>query len=126
MAQRHVIELVDDLDQTLINNNGGAHTFALDGRTYDIDLTDENAEKLSAALAPFIAVARRSDKPAPRVRGRARTKSQTDAIREWARANGYDVSDRGRIAESIIEAYKNASGEPRADEPARNKKSKKR
>lgn len=107
MAQRHVIQLIDDLDQTLIDEGGATHTFAIDGRSYEIDLSAENAEKLRESLAPFVAVARRSARDAtPTSRKRSRSKGETDAIRAWARDHGYEVNDRGRISESVIAAYR--------------------
>lgn len=111
MAERHIIELIDDLDNTPIGEAGGRHTFALDNRTWEIDLSAENVEKLREALAPFIKVGRRpsstTDKTASASipKGRARSQDETNAIREWARSNGYEVSNRGRIAESTIQAY---------------------
>ncbi|PRB17258.1 Lsr2 family protein [Microbacterium sp. MYb62] len=111
MAQRHIVELIDDLDQTPIDGAGGSHTFALDGREYEIDLSEANADRLRGALAPFIGAGRRvgsskiASASAP-TRGRARSRNETDAIRVWARRNGYEVSDRGRIAESVLNAYR--------------------
>ncbi len=114
MTKRVTILLTDDLD-------GGEATqtvrFALDGRELEIDLTDENAIKLRKTLLPFIAAGRRSgnriDGSQPS-RARANTSSKirddlTD-VRSWAKANGYDVSDRGRVKGDILEAYLAASG----------------
>lgn len=111
MAQRHVIELLDDIDQTVIQDAGGTHTFALDGRTWEIDLSEANLERLHEALAPFIKAGRRrtstgDTRTSQVAKGRARSQEETHAIRRWARANGYAVNDRGRIAESIIEAFR--------------------
>lgn len=113
MAKRHIVELVDDLDQTLIDDSGGTNTFALNGRTYEIDLTAANAHRLEEALAPFVDAARRvsSGSPTPsRGSARARTREETDAIRAWAREHGHAVSDRGRISETIISAYRSSEG----------------
>jgi len=107
MAQRRIVELVDDLDETLIED-GGTQTFALDGKAYEIDLTSANAEKLRDALSPFIAAGRRihqtpTQKSSSRAGGRPR--EDLNAIRQWARENGYTVSDRGRVAADIVAAY---------------------
>lgn len=111
MAQRRIVELIDDLDETTIED-GGTTTFALNGTTYEIDLSAANLERLRDALSPFIQAGRRvrpgsAKKSAP---GRSSKQSNTDlnAIRTWARNNGYTVSDRGRIAAPIIEAYRSA------------------
>ena len=95
-------------------------TFSLENRAYEIDLSDENTDKLHDALAPFVEQAR---KAGGRSGGRGRTRRQvamsdtparsnreeTHAIREWARQNGHQLSDRGRIPKSVIEAYQAAS-----------------
>ena len=109
MAQKVVVSLVDDLD-------GGAGNetveFGLDGKQYEIDLSDNNAAALRSALAEFVAAARR---PTGRRRSQSRSavvaapvtadREQNQAIREWARARGMKVSDRGRIPTEVTEAY---------------------
>lgn len=107
MVQRIEIQLHDDLDNTPIRpGKGETVTFALDGISYEIDLTSKHATALRKALAPYLAAARR--KAAPRGRkGRRPAPSRPDLpkIREWALANGYDVSARGRVAADIQSAY---------------------
>ncbi|MBT2474878.1 Lsr2 family protein [Microbacterium sp. ISL-103] len=110
MAQRRIIELIDDLDETIITD-GGTHAFSLDGAAYEIDLSSANAAKLHDALAPFITAGRRTGRaPSNRTPSRSRSRSTGDlnAIRSWARDNGYTVSDRGRIAANIVAAYNEA------------------
>ena len=115
MAQQTTVRFIDDLDGA---DAAGTFDFALDGRQYQIDLSDENAAKLRDALAPYIGAARKA-----RGRGRGRatrqaavaekparsSRDQTAAIREWARANGHEVSDRGRISKSVMQAYQTAN-----------------
>jgi hypothetical protein len=115
MAQQTTVRFIDDLDGS---DASGTFDFSLDGRQYQVDLSDDNAAKLRDALAPFIDVAR---KTGGRRRGRAQrqtsmtttpatsNREDTAAIREWARAHGHKVSDRGRISKSVMEAYKAAS-----------------
>jgi hypothetical protein len=85
--------------------------FAIDGVTYEIDLSDENHAKMTSELADYIRVARKTTTTAPRStktagRGPARTdREQLRAVREFARRNGYPISDRGRIPEGVMEAY---------------------
>ena len=113
MAQKIIVELVDDLDGTPINDgSGGTVSFALGKRSYDIDLSDANLAKLEEALAPFVDAARPSSNAASggarRASGRpARKASSVDlaAVREWARANGHNVSTRGRVPAAVLEAY---------------------
>ncbi|SFP72312.1 Lsr2 protein [Amycolatopsis arida] len=107
MAQKVVVELIDDIDGT-----EAAETveFGLDGVTYQIDLSEENAEELREALAQYIEHARRAGgrKRAAGGRNGQRTpidREQNQAIRAWARENGYEISDRGRIPSEVVEAY---------------------
>ena len=108
MAQRVEVVLIDDVD--------GGHadetvSFALDGVSYEIDLSDKNAKKLRDALASWTGNARRSGGGRGRRRSSgAAPQKRTDlgSVREWARANGYQVSDRGRISAEIQGAYDKA------------------
>lgn len=115
MATMTTISLVDDLDGTDADESV---SFGLDGTAYEIDLNDANAQRLRDALSVYVAHARRVDgrRPAaPRARAArgaaakpARTapdREQTAAIREWARSNGHEVSERGRLSAAVIEAY---------------------
>lgn len=108
MAQRRIVELIDDLNQTTIDY-GGTLTSSLDGATYEIDLTKANQQRLRDALAPFIKAGRRVRPPVSRGSSVASPSAgERDAIRTWARQNGYSVSDRGRIAADIVAAYRAA------------------
>lgn len=107
MAKRTITMLVDDLD-----GSEAAETvsFALDGVAYEIDLNAENAAKIRDDVAVWTA-------HATRVGGRRRTGvtrptggQDLDAIRTWARANGFEVADRGRISAKVKEAYAAAHG----------------
>jgi len=120
MAQKVIVEMVDDLE----GSPGGDVTtvgFALDGRSYEIDLNSRNAEKLRDSLAEFIAASRRhragrgggTAKVAPAHDSAARERAH--AIREWAREAGHEVSGRGRIPAAVVDAYAQAQQAP---EPA--------
>ncbi|MCR6711807.1 MAG: Lsr2 family protein [Demequina sp.] len=102
MAQRVQVVLVDDVD-------GGSATetvsFSLDGVGYEVDLSDKNAAALRDALAPWVAAGRRVSGRRAAGRGRSRVGSDASKIREWAKANGYKVSERGRVSAEIREAY---------------------
>lgn len=104
---------VDDLDQ----KTEAAETvlFGLDGKNYNIDLSAENASKLRNALAQYITAARpagaSAGKPGvgtPTVKATPDAiskREQLDAIRAWARKQGYDVAEKGRIPVVIREAF---------------------
>lgn len=106
MAQRVQVVLVDDFDQSEAQET---INFAIDGVSYEIDLSVENAGKLRAAVAPWAEHARR-------VGGRRNSRKRTvgvdgssaNDIRTWALANGYEVSNRGRVPAEIREAYDRA------------------
>ncbi|KTS65019.1 hypothetical protein NS206_05785 [Microbacterium testaceum] len=114
MATRHIAQLIDDLDGTPLEEGEGKQiTFSIEGRAYEIDLSDKNADTFFQALAPFVNAARPTGSTAtPRAGSRAtRAKSDVDlaAVRQWARENGHTVSDRGRVPATIVEAYKAAA-----------------
>ncbi|MGW5238151.1 histone-like nucleoid-structuring protein Lsr2 [Monashia sp. NPDC004114] len=110
MAQQVITKLVDDIDGKEITQGGETVRFAVDGVSYEIDLNDRNAKKLRESLAPYMDHARRVR--GSRI-GSSASKAKTDkthvaAIRQWARDNGYTVSDRGRISQDIQKAYAKA------------------
>ncbi len=111
MAQKYIVQLVDDLTQQPIEDGSGESVrFALDGVSYTIDLTGEHAEEFRSALSPYVDAARKAD-----VAGRGTTqkssgarrapKGDLKAIRDWANENGYTVSTRGRIPADVQTAY---------------------
>ncbi|PKW27905.1 histone-like nucleoid-structuring protein Lsr2 [Phycicoccus duodecadis] len=108
MAKKVQVLLVDDVDKESPADE--TVTFALDGVSYEIDLTTENASKLRDSLALWIGHAERTGG-----RRTARTttarpgRRDVGAIRDWARQNGYDISDRGRISTEVQEAYEKAT-----------------
>ncbi len=111
--KKQITQLVDDLDGTVLENGSGSTVrFSLEGRSYEIDLSDANAEKLRSALAPFIS-AGRSASGAGRSSGARRSSRSSGgdlaAIRSWAQSNGYSVGDRGRISADVREAYERAN-----------------
>jgi hypothetical protein len=110
MAKQEIVTFIDDLDGTAAQ---GTVTFALENRAYEIDLSDENTDKLHEALAPFIEHARKASKAAgaaqaapTRKGGRTATaREETAQIRAWAAENGHQVEARGRIPRAVVEAY---------------------
>jgi hypothetical protein len=118
MAQKTIVTLVDDLTGEAAENISTVE-FALDGRTYELDLTEENSAKLHDALSPYVNAARK-------LGGRRRSGTQPDraikttgrapgynretlkSIREWARKNGHNVSNRGRLPTEVVQAWETA------------------
>lgn len=113
MARRIVHQLVDDLDGTVLGiGEGETVHFSLNSTAYEIDLTSANADAFREALDPYISAARRSSSTSSTRSGSSRKRSagspETAAIREWANANGYTVSERGRVPGTIVDAYRAA------------------
>ncbi len=106
MAQKVQVVLVDDIDGGTADETV---SFSLDGVAYEIDLTTANAGKLRDALAPWVGHARRvggRTRTGARRAGTSRSSGGKNAeIREWARANGYSVSERGRIPAEVKSAF---------------------
>ena len=114
MAQKVQVMLVCDLHDGEVE---GSETiaFALDGSAYEIDVCDAHAAELRDAYAPYVGAARRAGRtsaPTQRRTGRAPSRSAAGnnvaEIREWARKNGHAVSERGRIAAGVLQAYEAA------------------
>lgn len=105
MAKQVHVVLVDDID-----GSSDAHTveFSLGRDAYTIDLSEKNASKLEAALAPYIQKATRTSRKASRRQPARPGARDTNAVREWARATGVQVSDRGRIPAHVLVAYEAA------------------
>lgn len=105
MAQKVNIVLVDDLDGTEATETV---SFGLDGTTYEIDLNDANAAALREALSGYVGHARKVTGGARRARrtnGSSGSSSNTKDVREWARSQGMEVSERGRISADVQQAY---------------------
>ena len=103
MAKRVQVLLVDDTDNSVAADE--TVSFALDGVSYSIDLSSENAAALRDSLARWIGHAervggRRATKSAPKI-GRL----DLNDVRAWARSHGHDVKDRGRVPANVLAAY---------------------
>ena len=108
MAQKVNIVLVDDLDGSEASETV---SFGLDGTTYEIDLNDKNAGKLRDALAPYLGHARKTSggRRGRKSSGGGSAGPNPKLVRDWARSNGYEVSDRGRVPADVISAYEAAN-----------------
>jgi hypothetical protein len=106
MAQKVNIILVDDIDGSEATET---ISFGLDGTTYEIDLNDKNAAALRDAVAAYVGHARKVGSASRRGRKSAASSSAGGAsareIRDWARSNGHDVPDRGRVSAEVRQAY---------------------
>ena len=116
MARKVQVILSDDLDENVPADE--TVSFSLDGTNYEIDLSEKNAGKLRKLLEPYIAAGTRMGRAGAERRGSGRgrvdgsvtrsSRDQNQAIREWAAKNGHDLSSRGRIPASLVEAFNKA------------------
>ena len=99
-----IVTLTDDLDGATADRTV---TFSYEGTSYEIDLSKRNATAFDKAMASYIGAARKVRPARGRTSAGSRAKGRTDLaqVREWAQSNGYEVSARGRIAQSIQDAY---------------------
>ena len=106
MAQQFHVRFIDDIDGTDLGDNANTISFAFEGKEYSIDLSDANADIFREALEPYINAGHRVTGSKAKTSRRTTTSSGgTKLVREWARSNGYDVSDRGRIPAEVMQAY---------------------
>ncbi|MCT2588201.1 histone-like nucleoid-structuring protein Lsr2 [Actinophytocola gossypii] len=124
MAQKVLVQLVDDLDGTS-SQDVTTVLFGLDGVTYEIDLTEANAERLRESLSEYVESARRvggriKRGTRPAAGSKAASANEAAQVREWAQENGFELAGRGRIPSHVVEAYKAAQAEtkPKATSPA--------
>ncbi|MFG2586134.1 histone-like nucleoid-structuring protein Lsr2 [Streptomyces malaysiensis] len=105
MAQKIVTVYSDDLTGAE-SDEVSTHRFSLNGVNYEIDLIPENYDKLDAALRPFMETGRKlgRTKESGHRRGTA-DGPRADEVRAWARENGYEVNDRGRVPQEIQDAF---------------------
>ena len=102
MAQKVNIILVDDLDGS---DASESVSFGLDGTTYEIDLNDKNAAQLRDALSGYIGHARKVTTSRKRKSSTTTAGPSARELRDWARSNGFQVSDRGRVPAEVRDAF---------------------
>jgi hypothetical protein len=110
VAQKIQTLFIDDLDGSAAE---GTVRFGLDGTEYEIDLNAEHAKNMREALARYLDAARRVGSSARKpVRGSGRGPAgglDTTEVREWARAQGIEVKDRGRVPADLMVKFKAAT-----------------
>lgn len=112
MAQKIQTLLIDDLDGSAAE---GTVRFGLDGAEYEIDLNVGHARELRDALARYVGAARRAGgaarRPARGARPGAASGLNNTEVRNWAKAQGIDVKDRGRVPAELVVKFKAATGQ---------------
>ena len=114
MAQKIQTLFIDDIDGGAAE---GTVRFALDGTDYEIDLNAKHSEELRSALGKYVSharkvggAARRAGRAAGRASRGASSALNTTEIRNWAREQGYDIKDRGRVPADLVAKYQAATG----------------
>jgi len=112
VAQKIQTLFIDDIDGSAAE---GTVRFALDGTDYEIDLNKQHAEALRKALAKYVEAARRSSGAAAKRPARSGRRSSasglnTTEVREWAKAQGIEVKDRGRVPAELVVRFRAATG----------------
>jgi hypothetical protein len=115
VAQKITTLFIDDIDG---GEADGTVRFALDGTDYEIDLNAKHSEELRSALGKYVSHARKVGGAARRAGGRgagrvvrgSSSALNTTEIRNWARENGYDIKDRGRVPADLVAKYQAATG----------------
>jgi nucleoid-associated protein Lsr2 len=112
VAQKIQTLFIDDLDGSAAE---GTVRFGLDGAEYEIDLNAEHAQALRDALARYVGAARRANggarRPARSGRRASPSGLNTTEVREWAKAQGIDVKNRGRVPAALVAEFKAATGQ---------------
>ena len=110
MAQKIQTLFIDDIDGS---DAEGMVRFGLDGTEYEIDLNAEHAQQLRDALAAYVRAARRvgggSRRPARGGRRGSASALNTTEVREWAKAQGIEVKDRGRVPAELVVKFEAAT-----------------
>ena len=115
MAQRVNVVLVDDIDGS---DASETVSFAMDGIDYEIDLSEKHAADLRDVISLYVGHARRiggrrkgnrrsgsGSGGSAATGGSAGSGASAADIRAWARENGYEVPERGRVSAEVREAY---------------------
>jgi hypothetical protein len=111
MAQKVQTLLLDDIDG---GNADETIRFGLDGSSYEIDLSTAHAHDLRTALASYVQAARRAGPvrgaPARKTARAASNGYDSTAVRDWARGQGIEIKDRGRVPADAVAKFRAATG----------------
>lgn len=112
MAQRVITILSSDISgEEIQEGKGETVSFALDGTSYEIDLTKKEADALRSSLEQYVKAARKAPNRSTFTRrssggsGSGRSPEELAHVRTWAKENGYEVSERGRIKKDVLDAF---------------------
>lgn len=101
-----IVTMTDDIDGSTAAETV---TFGYEGSNYEIDLSKANVKAFERAMSLYVGHARKVRSTRKASTGRGGSKHDLSVVREWAKANGYEVSDRGRVAAAVLDAYEAAN-----------------
>ena len=115
MAKKQIVQFIDDIDGKVLEEFETVR-WSLDGKQYEFDTSPKHAQQFRDSLTKYVEASRavsgnrggRRAAAASPGTGGTRSKEQTQAIRDWANSNGFEVSDRGRIPINVVEAFEAA------------------
>lgn len=108
MAQKVRTLYVDDLDGS---DAEGTVRFSLDGAHYEIELSAAHATELRNALAPYVEAGRKIPRRAGRNHRKAAGKGiNSNEVRGWAKTNGVEIKNRGRVPAEVVTKFLTATG----------------
>ena len=114
MAKTTITHITDDLDGS---KDATEVAFSFNGSDYTIDLSKKNLALMEKALKPYQDAATKVSGRTASRRGKTSRSSSSRRdlakIREWAREQGIEVSERGRVSSVVIEQYEAAQGPDR-------------
>jgi hypothetical protein len=109
MAQKVQVMLLCDLDDGNVDAEETLQ-FSLGNAAYEVDVCAKHAQQIRDGLQPFVAQARKTGavSSARRRQRTAGTRQETAGIRSWAKDQGIQVNERGRIPASVVKEYEAA------------------
>jgi hypothetical protein len=108
LAKKQTVQFIDDLDGKVLDEFETIR-WAVDGREYEFDTSPKHAQQFRNSIEKYLTVSRRVGPKNTRTVAAVKSKSsRTQAIREWALREGYEVSSRGRIPLAVAEAFEAA------------------
>jgi hypothetical protein len=112
MAQKIQTLFIDDLDG---GEAEGTVRFGLDDTEYEIDLSAKHTKELRKALEKYVGAGRKVSGSARRPARRARRSIEGGVnpsdVRDWAKEQGIEVKDRGRVPAGLVARFQAATGQ---------------
>ena len=108
MGRIQAVRFIDDLDGAVLEDSVEMVRWSLDGREYEFDTSPGNARAFRDAVARYVQISRRVTANAPGSGKRGVAPAAPRVIRQWARGNGVEVPDRGRVPAAVVDAFQAA------------------